>query len=73
MFDFPKVSKRAQNVQKHPKSKRIQSVQKGLNLCPNLCNLSKIVKRCPKYQKGSKAEKIIVALFLGHPADASFV
>ena len=45
MFDFPKVSKRAQNVQKHPKSKRVQSVQKGLNLC----NVSKFVKWCPKF------------------------
>ena len=45
MLDFPKVSKRAQNVQKHPKSKRVQSVQKGLNLC----NVSKFVKWCPKF------------------------
>ena len=44
----PKVSNMYKSVQ------RARTVQK----CPNLCNMSKIVRRCPEYQKGSKVEKI---------------
>ena len=37
----------------------MQSIQKG----PNLWNLSKIVKRCPKYQKGFKIKKNYCCFF----------
>ena len=42
----------------------VQSVQMG----PDVCNVYKIVKRCPKYQKGSKVEKFYCHFFW-HPVD----
>ena len=57
----PKTSK---SVQKRSKgSKRIQSGQKG----PNPCILSKIVNRCPKYQKQSRVKNFWWRLFFGTP------
>ena len=51
----PKASKSVKKWRKRPKASK---VAKKVQIC---------VERCPKYQKGSKANKFYLDFFLGHP------